>query len=76
MFISTEAQSPDQTFITSLTKVFIVTLSPGFLDLDAAAQLLQNELPGVVVNDEHAVLLVRPLVSFEDRHGRRGALQG
>lgn len=51
-------------------------LSPGFLDLDAAAQLLQYELPGVMVDDEHAVLLVRTLVSFEHRHGRRRALEG
>ena len=49
--------------------------SPGFLDLDAAAQLLQHEFPGVVVDDEHAVLLVRTLVPFEHRHGRRGALE-
>lgn len=54
----------------------ISDLSPCLLDLDAAAQLLQYELPGVVVDDEHTVLLVRPLVSFEYRHGRRGALEG
>lgn len=48
--------------------------SPGLLHLDAAAQLLQDELARVVVDDEHTVLLVRPLVSFEHRHGRRGAL--
>lgn len=57
-------------------KLGLLPLSPGFLDLDAAAQLLQHEFPGVVVDDEHAVLLVRPLVSFEYRHGRRGALGG
>lgn len=50
-------------------------LSPCLLDLDAAAQLLQHKLARVVVDDEHAVLLVRPLVPFEHRHGRRGALQ-
>lgn len=53
-----------------------LNLSPGFLDLDAAAQLLQHKLSGVVVDDEHTVLLVRPLVSFEYCHGRRGALEG
>lgn len=53
-----------------------LNLSPGFLDLDAAAQLLQHKLSGVMVDDEHTVLLVRPLVSFEYCHGRRGALEG
>lgn len=57
-------------------KLSLLPPSPGFLDLDAAAQLLQHEFPRVVVDDEHAVLLVRPLVSFEYRHRRRGALEG
>lgn len=53
-----------------------VSSLPGFLHLDAAAQFLQHKLPSVVVDDEHAVLLVRTLVSFENCHGRRGALEG
>lgn len=51
-------------------------LSPGLLDLYAAAELLQHELARVVVDDENAVLLIRPLVALEDGHGRRGALRG
>jgi len=49
--------------------------SPGFLDLDAAAEFLQHKLPRVVVDDEDTVLLVGPLVPFEHRHGRCGALE-
>lgn len=51
-------------------------LSPGLLDLYAAAELLQHELARVMVDDENAVLLIRPLVALEDGHGRRGALRG
>lgn len=49
---------------------------PGFLNLDAAAQLLQHKFPSIMVDDEHAVLLVRTLVSFENCHGRRRTLEG
>ncbi|KAB1283330.1 hypothetical protein Cadr_000000045 [Camelus dromedarius] len=42
---------------------------PRLLDLDAAAEFLQHILPGVVVNDEHTVLLVWPLVPLEHSHG-------
>lgn len=60
--------------LTEVTPIF--ELLPGCLDLDAAAQLFQDEFPSVVVNDEHTILLVRSFVSFEYRHGRRGALEG
>lgn len=43
--------------------------------MDAAAQLLQDEFPGVMINDEHTVFLVWPLVSFEYGHWRSGALE-
>lgn len=58
------------------SSVCCLYLIPRFLDLDAAAQFLQHKLPGVMVDDEHTVLLIRPLVSFKNRHGRRGALRG
>ncbi|XP_070615084.1 phosphopantothenate--cysteine ligase isoform X2 [Erythrolamprus reginae] len=52
---------------------FTTAFSSGFFHLDAAAELLQHVLPGIVVDDQHAVLLVGPLVPFEDGHGRGGA---
>lgn len=48
-------------------------LCPCFLHLDAAAELLQDKFPRVMVNDEHTILLIRPFVSFKYCHRRRRA---
>lgn len=47
---------------------------PCLLDLNAAAELLQHVLPSVMVDDEHTVFLIWPLVPFEHRHWRGGPL--
>lgn len=52
---------------------FYCSLSSGLLDLNAAAELFQHVFASVMVDDEHAVFLVRPLVPLEHRHGWRGA---
>lgn len=52
---------------------FTAPLSSGLLDLNAAAELFQHVFASVMVDDEHAVFLVRPLVPLEHRHGWRGA---
>lgn len=84
--IQTEVQLPNEAFQT-ITQIkeeptqkseekSPLLHSPGFLDLDIAAQFLQHKLPSVVVDDEHTVFLVRTLVSFEYCHGRCRALEG
>lgn len=48
----------------------------GFLDLYVTVELLQNHLPGILVDDEHTFFLsIVPLVSFEHRTGHPRTIQ-
>ena len=49
---------------------------PRFLDLNAATELFQHIFTSVMINNKHAVFLVRPLVPFEHRHWWCGSLRG
>lgn len=47
---------------------------PRLLDLNAAAELLQHILSGVMIDNEHTIFLIRPFVPFEHGHWWCGPL--
>lgn len=72
---STQDLKDDTHLLPKTLEIQDTDISPCFLNLDAAAKLLQNKFACVVINDEHAVLLIWPLVSFKYCHWRSGALK-
>lgn len=54
--------------------LYLIIHIPCFLDLNAATELFQHIFPSVMINNEHAVFLIRPFVPLEHSHWWCGSL--